>query len=80
MDTNPEQTITIFQVTGMTCDHCVASVKNEVGRLAGVSEVGVVLVPGGASSVTVTSAGTLDMDELAAAIDEAGYELAPASR
>lgn len=80
MDPNSERTITIVQVTGMTCDHCVASVKNEIGRLAGVSEVGVVLVPGGESSVAVTSAGTLDMDHLAAAIDEAGYDLAPASR
>lgn len=76
MNTNPRQATATLEVTGMTCDHCVASVKKEVGTLAGVDEVRVELVPGGVSTVTVTSAYTLDADQLAAAIDEAGYELA----
>lgn len=80
MDTSSERTTTTYEVTGMTCEHCVASVKLEIGRLAGVNDVSVALVPGGTSSVTVTSADPLDAGELAAAIDEAGYEIASASR
>jgi copper chaperone len=42
--------------------------------------VSVVLVPGGVSRVTVASAGALDRDAVAAAIDEAGYQLEPEPR
>ena len=35
-----------FSVTGMTCQHCVASVSEEVGELAGVSAVDVDLASG----------------------------------
>lgn len=62
-------------VTGMTCGHCVASVKEEVGALAGVTAVEVVLKKGGESRVTVTTNGPIDRDALSAAIDEAGYHL-----
>ncbi|GAB3033769.1 heavy-metal-associated domain-containing protein [Parafrigoribacterium mesophilum] len=75
MDTSSERIITTYGVAGMTCDHCVASVKQEVGRVTGVDDVRVQLVPGNISMVTVTSTGPLDAGELAAAIDEAGYEL-----
>jgi hypothetical protein len=46
-------TPTEFLVTGMTCGHCVASVRDEVGAVAGVNSVEVVLKKGGASRVTV---------------------------
>lgn len=62
-------------VTGMTCGHCVSSVAEEVGKLTGVQNVDVDLVAGGASTVTVTSVGELALDEVRAAVDEAGYEL-----
>jgi len=64
-----------FTVTGMTCGHCVGSVAEEVGKLTGVQNVDVDLVAGGASTVTVTSVGELALDEVRAAVDEAGYEL-----
>jgi copper chaperone len=35
-----------FVVTGMTCQHCVASVTEEVGELAGVTAVDVDLASG----------------------------------
>lgn len=76
MNTKPRQSTATLEVTGMTCDHCVASVKKEIGALTGVNEVTVELVPGGISTVTVTGAYPRDADQLAAAIDEAGYELA----
>lgn len=68
-------TTTTITVAGMTCGHCVAAVKDEVGALPGVSAVEVELVAGGDSPVTVTSEQPLDADALAAAVDEAGYEV-----
>ena len=70
-------TTATFGVTGMTCEHCVASVAQEVGNIAGVENVNVDLVPGGVSTVTVHSAEALSDDIISAAIDEAGYEMAP---
>jgi copper ion binding protein len=62
-----------YTVTGMTCSHCVGSVSTEVGRLPGVSDVQVDLVTG---AVTVTSDQPVDDEAVAAAVDEAGYEVA----
>jgi copper ion binding protein len=62
-----------YQVTGMTCGHCVAAVTREVESLEPVTDVRVELESG---DVTVTSARPLTDEEIAGAIDEAGYELA----
>lgn len=62
-------------VTGMTCEHCVTSVTEEVSELDGVTDVAVDLVPGGASTVTVTADHRLDDQALRGAIAEAGYEV-----
>lgn len=70
---------TTYGVIGMTCGHCVAAVTDEVGAVPGVSAVTVDLVVGGASVVTVTSDSAPDQDLIAAAVDEAGYTLAPAA-
>jgi copper chaperone len=64
-----------YTVTGMTCEHCVASVTEELTELSGVTGVDVALA-NPASSVTVTSDRALTTDEVAAAITEAGYQLA----
>lgn len=64
-----------YTVTGMTCEHCVRAVSEEVGRLAGVTDVRVDL---GSGAVTVTSTAPLADADVAAAVDEAGYELAGA--
>ncbi|HEY1668055.1 MAG TPA: heavy-metal-associated domain-containing protein [Trebonia sp.] len=61
-----------YQVTGMTCEHCVHAVTEEIESLAGVSAVTVTLVPGGESAVTVTSDGPIATEAVAAALDEAG--------
>jgi copper chaperone len=71
---------TVLQVTGMTCGHCVASVTEELGAIHGVSAVDVDLVPGGSSAVSVTSAAELDSAAVEAAVEEAGYSLAPSGR
>ena len=64
---------TTFTVTGMTCAHCVAAVTEEVSKLDNVSTVEVDLSSG---AVTVQSDGPLDPVAFAAAVDEAGYEVA----
>jgi copper chaperone len=64
---------TTYTVTGMTCDHCVAAVREEVGRIDGVSKVEVDLPSG---RVTVESETALDPAAVVAAVDEAGYEVA----
>lgn len=66
-------TETVYSVKGMTCGHCVNSVTAEVGKLDGVTGVRVDLASG---AVTVTSVSPLDEAAVAAAVDEAGYELA----
>ena len=68
-------TSTTYTVSGMTCGHCVAAVKEEISQLPGVDVVEVDLVPGGASAVTVTSDAPLSEDAVRNAVDEAGYEL-----
>ena len=65
-------TTTTYKVTGMTCDHCANAVTQELRDLDGVSGVQVDLVPGGTSTVTVTSATELSERDVAAALDEAG--------
>ena len=61
-----------YHVTGMTCEHCVRAVSGELKDLDGVHDVGVVLVPGGESTVTVHSEEPLPAGLVAAALDEAG--------
>ena len=63
------------KVAGMTCEHCVAAVKEELGALAGVTEVDVELVKGGESLVTITSEEPLTGQAISEAVDEAGYEV-----
>ena len=65
-------TATTYAVTGMTCEHCVRAVTEELTRLGGVTEVTVELVPGGQSAVTVSSDAPLPADTVNSALDEAG--------
>jgi copper chaperone len=65
-------TTSAYAVTGLTCAHCVAAVREELGALDGVSTVDVELNVGAASTVTVTSTAPLTDDQVAAALDEAG--------
>ena len=66
-------TTTTFTVTGMTCGHCVAAVTEEVAKLDNVSGVDIDLATG---AVHVQSEGPVDPAAFAAAVDEAGYEVA----
>ena len=61
-----------FQVTGMTCGHCTSAVTQELQTLDGVNDVEIDLVPDGTSRVTIHAEATLNRDDVAAALDEAG--------
>lgn len=61
-----------YTVTGMSCSHCEASVREEVGRVKGVASVD---ADAGTKRVVVRGDG-LDDTAIRAAIDEAGYEAA----
>jgi copper chaperone len=62
-----------YTVTGMTCGHCVSSVQKEIGGIEGVTGVAVDLASG---RVEVTSQAPVSDEAIAAAVDEAGYQLA----
>ena len=62
-----------FTVTGMTCNHCERAVTAELAKLDGVTRVAVDVAAG---TVITESVDTLPVDAVAAAVDEAGYELA----
>ena len=65
-----------YIVEGMTCEHCVASVTEEVSEVAGVTGVQVDLATG---RVAVTADPAPAQDDVRAAVEEAGYRLAGAS-
>ncbi|MFE6965355.1 heavy metal-associated domain-containing protein [Agromyces sp. NPDC057679] len=64
-----------YAVAGMTCGSCVRHVSAELGALEGVDSVDVALVAGGVSTVTVRSSAPLADAAVAAAVEEAGYEV-----
>ena len=54
----------------MTCGHCEAAVKTEIGKVDGVREVSVDLD----TKIVVVAGESFDQAEVFAAIDEAGFE------
>jgi copper chaperone CopZ len=74
MTITPSPTTTqTFDVIGMSCHHCEMAVTDELSKVPGVCSVDVDVSAG---TVTVASERPLDRGTVAAAIDEAGYELA----
>lgn len=60
-------------VTGMTCGHCAASVREEVITIDGVTGVDVDVSSG---RLTIDSVRELDAQVIKDAVEEAGYQLA----
>jgi len=60
---------TRYRVTGMTCDHCVAHVTEEVSALSGVTHVTVSLADG---TMLVDSPIPIDFSLITDAVSEAG--------
>lgn len=65
-------TVTTYKVDGMTCGHCVSTVKGAVGSVRGAKEVEVDLAAG-----TVTITGTPSDQAVVQAISQAGYAVVP---
>ncbi|MFI1421084.1 heavy-metal-associated domain-containing protein [Streptomyces sp. NPDC020731] len=65
-------TTTVYDVSGMTCGHCKATLTKEIGALEGVLAVDVDLEAG---QVSVTTKDEPDDALLAKVVDDAGYEL-----
>lgn len=65
-------TTSTYQVTGMTCGHCINAVSSELKDIDGVDDVTVDLNAQGASTVTVTSTAPVGREQVVAALDEAG--------
>jgi copper chaperone CopZ len=61
-----------YTVQGMTCSHCVLSVREEVSEVAGVSTIDVDLASG---RLTVTGS-EVDEQAVRSAVADAGYEVA----
>jgi copper chaperone len=62
-----------YTVVGMTCGHCVSSVREELAEVDGVRSVDVDLESG---RLVVSGQGFTD-DAVKAAVEAAGYQLAP---
>ena len=65
---------TTYTVPGITCGHCSAAIRSEVGALDGVESVDVDI-----DAKRVAVVGTASDDAIRAAIVEAGYEADPAA-
>lgn len=66
---------TVWTVQGMTCQHCVTAVTEEVSLIPGVTAVAVDL---GSGQVTVTAEADPATEAVSAAVVEAGYTLVTA--
>jgi len=64
-----------LNVSGMTCQGCVASVTRVLKAVPGVSDVSVTLQPGRAT--VAYDAGRTTLPALTAAVEDAGYEVTP---
>ncbi len=60
------------RVQGMSCDHCVRTVKNAIKSLEGVSEVDVSLETG---IVRITATREIPKEEIKRAVEEWGYKV-----
>ena len=61
----------VIEVSGMSCGHCVAAITSAVTPLTGVTGVDVDL-----TGSVVRIDGSPDRDDVAAAIEDAGYDVA----
>ncbi|MFT0848307.1 heavy metal-associated domain-containing protein [Actinomycetaceae bacterium L2_0104] len=62
---------TEYKVTGMTCGHCENHVREEVEQISGVTGIDVSAQTG---KLVIISDAELNDADVAAAVDEAGYE------
>ena len=66
--------MTELNITGMTCNHCQHAVKGALESVEGVQSATVDLATGSAKVE-----GSADLSTLIAAVEEEGYQAAPAN-
>ena len=66
-------TTTTVTVTGMSCGHCAASVREEITEIPGVRAVEVDVTSG---MVTIDSDSVVEPSAIRSAVEDAGYQLA----
>lgn len=59
-----------YRVTGISCGHCEAAIRDEVGQIPGVSGVDVSKITG---RLVVTSSAPIDEQLVLNGVDDAGY-------
>ncbi len=64
-------TTTEYRVTGMSCAHCEASIREEVGKIAGVQHIE---VSAGDGRLVITADTPPTDNDVLTAVDEAGYD------
>jgi len=64
-----------INVDGMTCDHCVNAVTEEISKIPDVTEVNIDLHAGEISQVTITAGSEISDADIVAAVEEAGYSI-----
>jgi copper ion binding protein len=62
----------ILKVKGMSCQHCVMSVKKALGQLEGVQNIEVDLQKG---EVRFENSKAVELNRIEKAIEEAGYQV-----
>ena len=62
-----------LQIKGLKCQHCVATVKNKLNELEGISEVKVDLETGKARIIYYAS--SINIAEIRKTIEETGYRV-----
>jgi copper chaperone len=67
-----------IKVSGMTCDHCVNAVTEELSKISGVTAVDIDLHAGEVSPVAITSSNEISDADVAKAVEEAGYSIVAA--
>ncbi|CAM3967094.1 heavy-metal-associated domain-containing protein [Smaragdicoccus niigatensis] len=62
---------TEYQVTGMSCGHCEASVREELSKIGTIQQIAVSAKTG---KLVITSSEPVADADVVAAVDEAGYQ------
>ena len=71
----PEKNI---KVQGMTCDHCVNAVTDQLNKISGVTGVNIALNTDAPTPVNIVADNDISDADIKAAVEEAGYTIAPA--
>ena len=67
-----------IKVAGMTCDHCVKAITEELSKISGVTTVNIELNTDAPTPVNIVADIDISDADITAAIEEAGYTIAVA--